>query len=369
MTRKFWLYCAVTALALGIACARESGVPSSPSAIGGGGLGAAADGTTLKASAPTPVSPLNGVKIDLGATPTLVINNSTLAFGSTASSVQLSYRFRVFNAAGATIVNTVVPSGTGATTSYVVTAPLDGEQIYTWDVRAEYSGTFTAYSQRTNARFETPANSGYIKGNELYDPLINGRTMGVTHGPVTWMGAQGVKLDDFTSYIHYELPQTLAEGEFSLIIGNIKSLMAGGKTKLFAMSQGFDDLITNEYRATFEKRGGGDIAWRFITRDHQIDTEGAEREYLELDRAHTYLWRATWRANRLDVEVFDAPSGGRLIYSKGKHFEGRGYTPNQHIIFLGAPVGRSGVDAATVPGMVVRQVYVGPNGRPANSNQ
>ncbi len=164
MTRKFWLYCTVSALALGIACARESGVPSSPSAIGGGGLGAAADGTTLKASAPTPVSPLNGVKLDIGATPTLVINNSTLAFGTAASSVQLTYRFRVFNAAGATIVNTVVPSGTGATTSYNVTAALDGEQIYTWDARAEYSGTFTAYTQRTNARFETPASFGVHQG-------------------------------------------------------------------------------------------------------------------------------------------------------------------------------------------------------------
>ena len=370
MTRKFWMYCAVTAIAVGIACAKGSQNPSSPSALGGGGLGAAADGTTLKASAPTPVSPLNGVKLAIGATPVLVINNSTLQFATAATSgIQLTYRFRVFNAAGAIISNVVVPSGNGATTSYTVTAPLDGEQIYTWDARAEYSGTFTAYTSRSNTRFETPASTGYIKGNEVYDPLINGKTVGVTHGGVSWMGAQGAKLEDYTSYIHYELPETLFEGEFSMIIGNIKTYMSGGKTKLFSMSKGFDDLITNEYRMTVEKRGGGEVAWRFIARDDQIDTEGAEREVLDLDRGHEYLWRAVWRANRLQVDVFDAPSGGRLIYSKGKNWKGRGYEPSPHIVFLGAPIGRSGADAATVPGMVVRQVYIGPGTRPANSNQ
>jgi hypothetical protein len=300
--------------------------------------------------------------------PVLVINNSTLQFGSPSSSVQLTYRFRVFNAAGAIISQVVVASGTGTTTSYTVTAPLDSEQIYTWDARAEYSGTFTAYTSRTNARFETPASTGYIKANEVYDPLINGKTVGITHGAITW-SPQGAKLEDYLSYIHYELSQTLAEGEFSMIIGNIKTYMAGSKTKVFAMSQGFDDIITNEYRMTVEKRGGGEVAWRFIARDDQIDTEGAEREVVDIDRAHEYLWKATWRANRFQVEIWDAPSGGRLIYSKGKHWDGRGYVPSPHVAFVGSPTGRSGVDSASVPGMVVRQVYLGPGTRPANSNQ
>lgn len=368
MRRKFWMCCAVVAIAVGIACTKSSQNLSSPSSVGGGGLGAAADGTTLKASAPTPVSPLNGVKLDIGVNPVLVINNSTLQFGAPSSNVQLTYRFRVFNAAGAIITNVVVPSGSGTTTSYTVTTPLDGEQIYTWDARAEYSGTFTAYTSRSNARFETPASTGYIKANEVYDPLINGKTVGVMHGPITW-NPQGAKLEDYTAYIHYELAQTLDQGEFSMIIGNIKTYMSGSKTKVFSMSQGFDDIITNEYRMTVEKRGGGEVAWRFIARDDQIDTEGAEREVIDLDRAHEYLWRATWRANRFQVDIWDAPSGGRLIYSKGKNWDGRGYVPNPHVAFVGAPTGRSGVDSATVPGMVVRQVYLGPGTRPANSNQ
>jgi hypothetical protein len=369
MTRKFWMFCAVAAVAVGIACTKSSQNLSSPSSVGGGGLGAAADGTTLKASAPTPVSPLNGVKLDIGVNPVLVINNSTLQFSTASNSVQLTYRFRVFNAAGAIISNVVVPSGSGTTTSYTVTAPLDGEQIYTWDARAEYSGTFTAYTSRSNARFETPASTGYIKANEVYDPLINGKTVGVTHGAVSWMGAQGAKLEDYGSYIHYELAQTLDQGEFSMIIGNIKTYMSGSKTKVFSMSQGFDDIITNEYRMTVEKRGGGEVAWRFIARDDQIDTEGAERVVIDLDRAHEYLWKATWRANRFQLDIWDAPSGGRLIYSMGKHWDGRGYVPSPHVAFVGAPTGRSGADSATVPGMVVRQVYLGPGTRPANSNQ
>ena len=33
--------------------------------------------------------------------------------------------------------------------------------------------------------------------------------------------------------------------------------------------------------------------------------------------------------------------------------------------FIGAPAGRSGISAATVPGMIVRQVWISPSPRPA----
>ena len=52
----------------------------------------------------------------------------------------------------------------------------------------------------------------------------------------------------------------------------------------------------------------------------------------------------------------------------GKHWEGRGYEPNPHVLYIGAPSGRSGLDGASVNGVVIRQVYVGPS-RPAYANQ
>jgi hypothetical protein len=145
--------------------------------------------------------------------------------------------------------------------------------------------------------------------------------------------------------------------------------MAGGKTKLFAMGKGYDDIITNEYRATIEKRGGGDVAWRFIARDDQIDTEGGQRVFVNLDRSHEYLWTASWRGNRFDLVVRQDGANGPVIYNFGKNWKGRGYEPSPHILYVGAPVGRSGPDAATVPGMVVRQVWASSRPRPGFANQ
>jgi hypothetical protein len=53
-----------------------------------------------------------------------------------------------------------------------------------------------------------------------------------------------------------------------------------------------------------------------------------------------------------------------VIYNFGKHYGGL-YDPNPHLAYLGSPVGRGGVDDATVPGMVVRQVWLSKRPRPS----
>ena len=63
-----------------------------------------------------------------------------------------------------------------AQSSVQVTAGLDAEQPYQWHARAFYgdnTGPWSAF-----ASFISPANEGYIRGNELYDPLSNGKTIG-----------------------------------------------------------------------------------------------------------------------------------------------------------------------------------------------
>ena len=65
------------------------------------------------------------------------------------------------------------------------------------------------------------------------------------------------------------------------------------------MGQNYDDIVTNERRMTVEKRGepAGVVAWRFITHGDQIDTEGAEREFVNFQASRTYFFQATWRNN------------------------------------------------------------------------
>lgn len=363
MTRKLWFASSLAVLALTIACGKQSAAPTSPSATAAAAADAAADGSTLKVTAPTPVAPINGVKVESPDGVALFVSNAT---GKFATGLSLRYEFQVVNAAGAQVFYEAVNSASGGTTGITVTAQLEGDQTYRWRSRAvlnDDAGPWSAY-----ASFVAPTTEGYIRGNEVYDPLNNGKTVGNINGPVSF-SSRGINLEQFQSHVSYVLPLPLDSGEFSMIVGNIKSLMAGGKTKLFAMSQGFDDLVTNEYRATVEKRGNGDIAWRFIARDDQIDTEGAERTYVEMSRAHEYFVKMAWRNNRFQVTIREDGVNGRIIYDFGKDWEGRPYSPNPHVAFIGAPAGRSGIEGATVPGLIVRQVWISSRPRPASANK
>jgi hypothetical protein len=137
------------------------------------------------------------------------------------------------------------------------------------------------------------------------------------------------------------------------------------------MSQGYDDIVTNDRRMTVEKRGDppGTVAWRLITHDDQIDTEGAEREVVDFNENLHYLWEATWRNNFFNVLIREGGAHGPVIYDKGKPFEGDPYDPSPHVAYLGAPVGRSGPDGASVDGVIIRQVWISSRPRPDFANQ
>jgi hypothetical protein len=365
MTRKLWLTSVVVCvLAVAIACGTESPSPSSPSPAVPGEAQANPDGSTLKATAPGAVSPVNGQKPDFVR---LVVNNSSVKF---AANIPLSYRFEIYNSGGARVYQSeLVPAGPGGQTAHDAAASLEGDQTYQWQARAEYQGTTGPWSSR--ASFVAPANVGYLRGSELYDPLVNGKTVGNIVGDVTWIPGKGLKLNSFGSYVWYRLPETCTQCEFSVITTNLEFNTEGEKTKIMAMGQGFDDIITNDRRMTVEKRGDppGIVAWRMITHGDQVDTEGAEREQVFFSPDKSYLWRATWKNNFFNVEIREDAGRGEDIYEKGKHFEGRPYDPNPHIVYIGAPVGRSGLFGASVPDVIYRHVWVSSRERPSNMNQ
>lgn len=353
----------VCALAFTVACGKDASSPASPSAAAATASEANADGSLLKATAPNPHSPGNGVRLNSPEV-TLLTNNSRASFAT----VGLQYQFQVLNTGGGVVYTSGLVGEGAGTTAHRVTATLLSNTTYLWQVRPYYAGVAGPWSAR--ASFITPETSdGFIRGNEMFDPLINGRTVGVPHGPLTFIPGRGVRLETQLSYISYELPQTLFEGEFSLFTYELRRNTEGGKTKLFAMGKGYGDIVENEYRMTVEKRGDppGMVAWRFIARDDQIDTEGAEREIVNFSEALPLFWQATWRNNFFNVLVREGGLNGPAIYDKGKHWDGRGYEPSPHVLYVGAPVGRSGPDGASVDGVIISHVYVGPS-RPAYAN-
>lgn len=360
--------CAVVcALGVAAACSKSPSTPASPSTSTPASTDAAADGTTLKITAPTAASPINAQRLESGDGVTLRVANGTPKFGGVGP---YTYHYEVYNQANQRVVDTAgVAQGSG-TTSYVVPISLAGEQTYTWRSRVEMGSAFGPWS--STATFFVPVNEGYIKAQEIYDPLDNGKTVGtIVGGPTQWIPGKGLRILSQLAYVYYQLPQTLAEGEFSLIVTDMAANTDGDKTKLFAMAQGFDDIVTNDRRMTVEKRGdpAGIVAWRFITHDDQVDTEGAERTFVNFVPSQVYFWRATWRANNFRVIIREGGADGREIYNIGKNFTGRPYDPAPHVVYLGSPVGRSGEAGASVDNVTYRQIWVSNNPRPAYANK
>jgi hypothetical protein len=367
---RYWLPVTsfLCVLALAAACGKDSPSPSAPSATPPTDSEAAADGSTLKATEPTPQSPINNQKPD---TPTVVLvaGNSSTPF---AGGVPLMYRFEIYNTGGGRVYQSpLVPSGNGTTTHEVVSATLEENQPYDWQVRAEYLGMVGPWSAR--ARFLAPQTRGYIRGNEVYDPLTRGQTVGQRIGPVQFVQNLGAKITWHDARIKYHIP-TLTAGEFSMLITNLAYNTKGNKTKIMSMGQGDWDMTTNPRRFTIEKRGDppGSIAWRVITSSDQIETVGdgvpGGRLKYNFRTDRTYFWRARWGNGTFNLHIKEGGANGVTIYDMTKRYTGT-YNPNPHFAYIGAPPGRAGINSGSVNDMIVRQVWLSSRPRPAFANK
>ncbi|MBS1817809.1 MAG: hypothetical protein JSU08_07765 [Acidobacteria bacterium] len=348
---------AAVMLSLTIACSRSASTPVTPtsSAKASTDAAAAADGSTLKVSAPTPTSPINNdVTADL--TPTLVASASTgkYAQGSVA------YDFELYNGDNVKI-QTLVLSGP----SWKVSA-LEYDKPYKWRVRATSDNAYGPWSDF--ASFKTPEGRGYIRGNELYDPLTNGPSTIITAAnDVTWIPGQGVRLNGQESYVEWRLQTPLTDGEFSVIITNLGNSNEQWKTKVMSMMAGDGVNVTdNAFRFTADRRNadsGGTV--RYTLRSRGVDAGEPNAGGMTWSRAKLYLWRFTWINGSSRLSVQDGGSAGATVKSVGASYKAP-YLPNPHVIRLGSVGGRGGPE--TLPGAIFRNVWVSANPRPAFPN-
>src|SRR3954447_6636272 len=97
MNRRFVFSVAAACMALALACSKSSETPTSPSSATPGATAAQPDGVTLKATAPTPVSPVNGAQPD---SLVLTVNKGTAKYDASQS---LAQEFQVMTASGTPI--------------------------------------------------------------------------------------------------------------------------------------------------------------------------------------------------------------------------------------------------------------------------
>jgi len=367
MQYKGALWAAAAALvSVAVACGGYNKNPTSPTgAVGsatGAGVDAAADGSTLKVPAPVLISPIGGVRLtDPEATVTFQVTRGTFAPNQV-----YQYHVQLQNANGVPLEDRVING-----TTLKLTTVFDADTLYRWRVRPEIEDTFGPWSIVESFRSIEKV-EGYIKGNELYDPLLEGKTVGTINGPVTFIPGVGVRLDSRRSYIEYFLPETLTGGEYSALLTNLEVISSNEdpKDRVISMRSGQAAINDNLYRMTVDKRGNGAVAWRFITGPGDyIETVGQERQVVSFHEALTYFVRASWRNNFFNVIYREGGIDGKVVYDGGKGYS-REYKPRPHMVYAGSPYqpGDRG-EASTVEDMIIRQIWVSANPRPPYANK
>jgi len=359
MQQRFFALGAAALLTLAVACGDGNKNPVSatdPAAAPSSGA-AGADGSTLKATAPSPQSPSGRAD---SSQPTLVVGAATGKF----TSAPFSYRFQVMRG------STLVDEGTSPSTTWRVSKALEMDTSYTWKARAEHQGSYGPWS--STMTFSTPAFiEGYIRSQEIYDPLTNGKTVGEVHGPVEWILGQGVRLVGHESYITYHLPETLEIGEYSLMVTGMDEGSPGDKTKIMSMQEGDGGITDNDYRMTVEKRGReyptpGAVTFRIITGEASDEDQihDGRRIGIGFSDERWYFWKFDWDNFGADLEVLEGGESGPAIYAQGVDGFSHAYRPSPHTVHVGAPPSRAGLQDATVPGMIVKNVWVSARPRP-----
>jgi hypothetical protein len=373
MLKKGLLFGLVLSLATVVACGGDSKTPVSPTTTATSEVDAAADGSTLKVSAPALWVPASGTTVD-SLTPNLA---TFLSSGRFVSASSLLYRFVVETQAGQEVYRSDLVaqlSGTNYAAQRVPTGALQHSTTYRWRTRAESGSAVGPWS--TYATFKTPDPitpvdklPSYNRANELWDNLADGRSIGTVVGG-TFIQGKGVLLPTFESRVTYQLLNTLSSGVTQFLIEGLDLDTNGGKTKVWTMQQGYSDITDNPYRFNLEKRGddhpdAGKFRMRIITGNPEEGGFFDSPRLLptSLSRSKTYFIKNSWGGGVVSLEVREGGPNGPAVVTHSFSYQ-HTYRPNPHVVHIGVPVPRGGPGDATVPGIIVRYFHVSDGTKP-----
>jgi hypothetical protein len=366
-SKTFRLGTLVTMAAVAAACGGGKDSPASPTPVA----------ATL--TAPALDSPAVNEQLDT-LRPTLTVKNATADQAGTRT-----YEFQIsdsttFSSAltseivgfASTVGKTAIPEGSGGKTSWSPDTDLQPTTLFYWRARAVQGSATGPWSEVGQFRSRLV---GFSRPGELYDPLIHGETVGQVVGDATWLPGQGLRLNNNLSYVKYLLPQTVTNGEFSMDVMGLRANGPGDKAKVFGMQEGQDDFITNRYRVDIQYRGVNGVPPNSITfralygsaeklsLRYEPDTATRFASVFLLDPSTVYHWKATW-GSEFRVTVLNGGTSGSVLYNVGVASPNGPYAPSPQYAYLGAPTGRSGSEAATIPGTIYRNVWLGNHPRP-----
>ena len=316
-------------------------------------------------TAPTAESPVNDVQLDT-LRPALVARNGT----STVNGTRV-YEFQISDRTDfLTLLATRsgVAEGAGGTTSFTPDTDLAPATRMYWRVRMSQDGVTSSYS--ATAQFRTKV-GGYNRPGELFDPLTSGVTIGARSGSTTFLGAQGLRIDDLNSFVRYELATTLTSGEISVEVSGLQPNRPSEKARIFSMMDGGPRLFDSKFLFNVQYRGipgnpDNAISYKVLMGDSALKYEpdfGARAAGVRsLNPNITYLWTATW-GSTFRLTVREGGATGPIIYDRSEATPGT-YNPFPHTAYLGA--NDSSIESGSFGGAIYRNFWVGSRQRPAS---
>lgn len=350
MFQKIHLGVCIVLGALAVACTQTS--KQGPSGVAGSStLGA--DGSSVKVTAPTPLSPTGGAQPAPGTALTLSMKNVSGAY----KAFDVTYEVEIKNAAGAVAATATFLSAGGATTTIPVGAKLEADAPHTWRARVVFEDGAGPWSE--SASFRTPV-AAFLAGKAIFDPLTGGFTVGQRRGG-TFIPGRGWRSDTNFDGIDYDI--TTCDNcrlEFDASeIQNGLSNDADDKWLSMAQRVAFNDFAAfrnDEWKMTLELRADGDgtgmkLIWRNgcsdCGEDDPGDHTGKLGSTIDWDVDQTYHFIFDWTPGGYFIEVGDE------VWFEGDFAEP--YAPPNHRVSLGCyPRGE------TLRGVVFKNVKLTP---------
>ena len=337
--------------------------PTAPSGTGG----------TVTLTTPAPVSPVNNEQLST-LRPTLTVQNATAsASGTRTYEFQVSDRTDFSIAASLTasflvfVNQTGVAEGPDGRTSFTVSQDLQPATRMYWRARVVQGSSTSAWSEAAAFRTELV---GYSRAGELYDPLINGKTIGTVVGAHAWVAGKGIRLETERSYVRYQLAEALTGGEFSVEVEGLRPNGPDHKLKIFSMNdRDADPSFSDMYMSTMYRGVDGNppncISFKAVfgsqARIAEPDRSERNASVRLLDPSRTYFWKATW-GSEFRLLVRDGGVSGNSIYEMAQSVGG---TLRGTHAWLGSNQAVSGTDAGTFPGATYRNLFIGNRPRPS----
>jgi len=355
---KTWL--TLTAVLLAAACSKSSPTqPTGPSV------------TPPQLTAPALETPSDDQQLST-LRPELTVKNGT----TNQATGTRTYEFQIADNSGfspVAISTTGVAENSAGKTSFAPAQDLQPTTRMYWRARMVQGTTNSDWS--TVGKFKTRL-VGFNRPGELYDPLVHGETVGTCSGSCTFIPEKGVQLNDIFSYVLYQLPQTVPNGEISMEVEGLRPFGPGGKPKIFqmldsatAIPSSSRNMINVQYRG---RPGNPDnsVAFKAVlgSFDDVLEPDLAKRNQsvLMLDPSRTYFWQGIWTQTSFRLVVRDGGINGSVLYDTTMSVRTAAFAPSPHYVFLGSNYERFTPLTGSVPGMIVRNVWVGSQSRPAS---